>query len=377
MARFPDNDLISLLAETPRYELAESVGPDLRLRELVEGGDGVRDLLLAYTTPEGDPRLRARIAELHGVSPDDVVITVGSMHALFLLAFLLVNRGEDAVMTTPCFPLARNVLEAVGARLHTVSLSFERGYVLDVAQVREKLSEKTKLVSLASPNNPSGVAIARDTLEAVLAAMRERCPDAHLLVDETYREAVYGDDPLAPPAISLGPKVVTVAALSKCHGAPGLRIGWAITRDRELRQRLVTGKFNTVISCSALDEALAVKVFEQRDRIIGARRSVLAQGIERTAAWARANAGLVDWVRPNAGALSCARLSPSAFDDAGVRRFYDALSTEGVRVANGTWFGDEARVFRLGFGLMSMPDLEAALEKLTAVLKRTALQSGA
>ncbi|WP_394840041.1 pyridoxal phosphate-dependent aminotransferase [Pendulispora rubella] len=372
MARFPDNDLISLLSEAPRYELAESVGPDLRLGELLEGGEGVRELLLAYTTPEGDARLRARIAELHGVSPDDVVITVGSIHALFLLAFLLVNRGDEAVINTPCFPLARNVLEAVGANVHTVRLSFECGYVLDVEELRKKLSEKTKLVSLASPHNPSGVAIARSTLEAVLAAMRERCPDAHLLVDETYREAVYGDDPLAPPAIALGPKVVTVAALSKCHGAPGLRIGWAITRDRDLRQRLVTGKFNTVISCSALDEALAVKVLEQRERIIGARRRVLAEGLERTAAWARANAGLVDWVRPSAGALSCARLSPAAFDEARVRRFYETLSAEGVRVANGTWFGDEARVFRVGFGLMSIPDLEAALAKLTAAVVRCA-----
>jgi len=372
MARFPDNDLISLLGETPRYELAESVGPDLRLAELLDGGDGIRDLLLAYTTPEGDVRLRKALAELHGVSPDDVVVTVGSIHALFLLAFLLLNRGDEVVTASPAFPLGHNVLDAVGARVHKIPLSFESGYVLDVGRLREHLSEKTKLVSLTSPQNPSGVAIAPSTLEAVLAAMRERCPDAYLLVDETYREAVYGDDAIAPPAIALGPKVVTVAALSKCHGAPGLRIGWVITRDPDLRQRLVTGKFNTVISCSALDEALAVKVLEQRERILGARRRMLAQGVQRTAAWARANAQYVDWVRPNAGALSVARLSPAVFDEAGVRRFYEALSSEGVRVANGTWFGDEARVFRIGFGLLSLPELEAALAKLTAVLQRTA-----
>src|SRR5262249_28328444 len=152
--------------------------------------------------------------------------------------------------------------------------------------------------------------------------MMERiCPAAHLLVDETYREAAYGEAPIAPSAIALGPKVVSVASLSKCHGAPGLRLGWAITRDPELRRQLVTAKFNTVVSCSAVDEALALKVLERRDRIIAERRVRLAEGLRRTADWVRANADLVEWVRPDAGALCCVRLKPAAFDDTAVARF--------------------------------------------------------
>ena len=58
------------------------------------------------------------------------------------------------------------------------------------------------------------------------------------------------------------------------------------------------------------------------------------------------------------------------YDDAAVARFPAELAREGVRVAAGSWFGDEARVFRLGFGLLSMPDLEAALRGLSAALAR-------
>jgi DNA-binding transcriptional MocR family regulator len=65
------------------------------------------------------------------------------------------------------------------------------------------------------------------------------------------------------------------------------------------------------------------------------------------------------------------RLKPAIFDDNAVSRFYDALISEDVRVANGSWFGDEARVFRLGFGLLALPDLQAALNVLTRVLKQT------
>lgn len=373
LTRFPRNDIISLVGEAPRYDLGESVGPDLRLAELLDasGQKSLGEMMLGYATAAGDPRLRKAIADAHEVHTDDVVLTMGGMHALFLIAFILCGRSDEAVTTSPLFPLARNALDAVGANVHTLPLSFDRGYQLDLAHLRRQLSPSTKLVSLASPQNPSGVAIPPQTLREVLAELQERCPDAYLLVDETYREAVYGDDPVAKSAVALSQKVISVTSLSKCHGAPGLRLGWAITRDPALREQLVLGKFNTVVSCSPVCEALALSVFAQRERIIAERRHSLAEGLARTAEWVVENQEFVEWVQPDAGAICCVRLKPSVFPDSAVSRFYDALANEGVRVSNGTWFGDEARVFRLGFGLLSMPDLHIALNILSAVVQQT------
>ena len=91
-----------------------------------------------------------------------------------------------------------------------------------------------------------------------------------------------------------------------------------------------------------------------------------------TAGWVRENGDLVEWVRPDAGALCCVRLKPSVFDDGAVHGFYDMLASSRVRVGNGTWFGDDARVFRLGFGLLAISDLQAALAALAVALRRTA-----
>ena len=200
--------------------------------------------------------------------------------------------------------------------------------------------------------------------------MSEICPKAYLLVDETYREAAYGSDAVGATALTLGSQVVSVASLSKCHGAPGLRLGWAITRDAGLREQLVLGKFNTVISCSPIDEALAIEVFGRRERILGERRRRLAEGVARTAAWVAENNELVEWIRPDAGALCCVRLKPAIFDEAAVARFYAAMPDKTVRVANGRWFGEEARVFRLGFGLLASTDLEGGLAGLAAALRQ-------
>jgi DNA-binding transcriptional MocR family regulator len=111
------------------------------------------------------------------------------------------------------------------------------------------------------------------------------------------------------------------------------------------------------VSCSAVDEALALKVLEHRASILAERRVRLDAGLRRTAAWARFNNDFIDWVRPDAGALCCVRLRPEVFNDAAVAHFYEALAGRGARVANGTWFGDKARVLRLGFGLFPWPSL--------------------
>ena len=371
MNRFPENDIISLVGAPPRYELGESTGPDLRLGDLLDR-DAFDDLPLGYGTAAGDPALRAAIAAVHGVDPDDVVVTAGGMHALFLLAFVLCGRGDEAVIAAPCFPLARNALEAVGADIRVLRLSFDQGYRLDPSDLRGVLSPRTRLVSLASPQNPSGVVISLAALRDILKLMQEICPEAYLLVDETYREAPYGDEPAAETALALSPKVISVASLSKCHGAPGLRIGWAITRDAELRRQSVLAKFNTIVSCPRLDEALAVRLFERRGPILAERRVLLDAGLRRTAAWVRANADYIEWVRPGAGAICCVRLRPAVFDDRAVVCFYAAASAKGARMAKGEWFGDEARVFRLGFGLLSIAELGDALGALTNALKETA-----
>lgn len=383
MARFPESEIISLVGAAPRYDLSESLGPDLRVAELLRPSvaaddDGSHDLsdlgelALGYASAKGNSKLREAIARLHGVSADDVVLTIGSMHALFLIAFIVCGRGREAVAITPLFPPARNVLDVVDARVRVLPVTFDRGYRPDLAKLRELLTPQTTLVSLASPQNPSGVAIARDDLRAIVAMMDEICPDAHLLVDETYRLAAFGDDEaIGPSALALSTKVISTASLSKCHGAPGLRLGWAITRDPALRRQLVLGKFNTVISCSPVDEALALKVFEDSDRFVGERRALRTAGLAMTADWVRDNSGFVDWVRPDAGAFCCVRLKPHLYDDAAVGRFYAALADKEVRVANGVWFGDEPCVFRLGFGLLAMSELQVALRLVAEALKQT------
>ena len=148
MAKFPRNDIMSLTEETPRYDLAESVGPDLRLGQLLGqlGNTDHNELALGYGTAEGNPKLRQLLGELHGVNAGDVLLTVGGMHALFITAFVLCDRGDEAVTTSPVFPPTRNVLETIGATVQTLNVSFDNGYRIDLDELCAQLSSRTTLV---------------------------------------------------------------------------------------------------------------------------------------------------------------------------------------------------------------------------------------
>jgi hypothetical protein len=377
MARFAHNDIIALLADTrpPKYDLAETVGPDLLLSDLVDEAAfaaELKNLPLAYGHAAGHPQLRQAIADRYRVGPDDVVTAVGGVNAIFLAAMAACDPGDEVVLAVPAFPPIEATLRAIGAEVRTLQLKFETGYEVTPSEVLGLVSSRTKMVFLTSPQTPSGVAVPYDVQRKVSQALERRNPDACLLVDETYKAAAYGDEAVAPSAVDIGTNVAALTSLSKCHGAPGLRLGWLVTRNRALRSRMVTAKFNTIISCSPLDEALAVRLLQKEENIVRERRQILAQGLARVAAWASDNRRYIAWLRPSAGALCCARLRPEAFDDAAVGRFHQVIAANGVRVGLGAWFGDEARIFRIGFGLLPMPDLEAALGILSAGLRHVA-----
>jgi aspartate/methionine/tyrosine aminotransferase len=373
--RFPRNEIISLLDVNRRYNLAESTAQDLTFRELLElagGTAALDDLPIGYGSSAGLPRLRAAVATLAGVRPDEVVTMQGTALGLFLLAFELCRPGDEAVIVTPCFPPARDTLLGAGVSLRECRLGFDGGYRLTAGAIEPLLNDRTRLVSIASPQNPSGVRTPLAEIEAILDLMRRKAPAARLFVDETYRDATYGDEPPPPSAAGLDAAILTGGSVSKAHGAPGLRVGWLTVRDADLRERLVTAKVNVVLSGSPLDETLAAVVLENRETILGARRDLLAEGVATVAAWVAGQSGLVDWVRPEGGALCCLRLDPAAFDAAGIARFWVALPDAGLQLADGAWFGEASNVLRLGFGYLPIAVLPAALEALSATLRKTA-----
>lgn len=191
------------------------------------------------------------------------------------------------------------------------------------------------------------------------------------MIDETYREATYGDSQAALSMAGFSERILTTTSLSKCHGAPGIRFGWLTCNDSELLEQLALAKMNTVISCSVLDEMVGFHILRNSQNILGERKVLLQKGVTIVENWIQRNTEFIEWVRPNAGALCCVRLRPDVFTDAEVNNFYSHAGNAQIQLASGEWFGEQKRVFRLGFGFLPLPLLEQALSLLEDTLRKT------
>jgi aspartate/methionine/tyrosine aminotransferase len=365
MREFPASPITTLLDEAPRYNLAESYGSDLSVADIL-GPDGstlLASITLGYGSTAGDPHLRAQLAARIGVTPDEILVTAGAGAALFLVGLLLGDGGE-VVVGRPCFPPVVDALRGTGARIVPVTSCFDDGYRLDPGRLRAALSPRTRLVMFASPQNPGGIALDPGEVGAMLDAMGAACPGAVLLIDETYREATYGDDRAAPSFAGFSPRVLTCASLSKAYGAAGLRVGWLTVPGAGLREQLRLAKFNSSVCCGAADEFLARRLLDRADGILAERGAVLAAARAVVEPWAAAHAGTLRWLRPDAGAMGAVQLSP-AVDPA---RFGARLAELGTAVAPGPWFGDSDRVFRLGLAYEPPDRLALGLAAISTAL---------
>jgi aspartate/methionine/tyrosine aminotransferase len=368
--RFPYNEVITLLDVNRPFNLAESTSQDLTVGDVLDlaGLETLRGLKLGYGRSAGSAELREEIAKVCQVPAEHIVTMQGTALGLFLLAFETCRPGDEAVLVTPCFPPSRDCLLGAGVTVRQVQLSFDNNYRLDLDALAANLSVKTKLLSLATPQNPSGVNTPRANIEKILALMETRAPQAVLFIDEVYREATYGDEVVPDSLAGMHPRIVTGASVSKALGAPGLRTGWLTVADADLRSRLVVAKVNTVLSGSVLDEALAAALLRKRETVLAPRRRMLAECLKELEVWCDVERQRIEWIRPDSGALCCVRLRADSFDEAAIARFWALLPGHELQLASGVWFGESNRVFRLGFGYLPPDRLGPALAALSVVL---------
>jgi hypothetical protein len=370
--KFPYNDIISLLDKNLTFNLAESTSVDLRLGELLDD-ELIRDLKemkLGYGTSKGSLQLRQLIATKLDVDEGKLLITHGAASAIFYAIFSLCESGDEVITVSPNFPPTLDVISAVGAVKKTVDITFDNNYQFQARDFGKQLSEKTKLIILVSPHNPSGTVISDETVTEIIELMKVHSPNAYLLIDETYREATYGDEAARKSYASLSPKILTVASLSKCHGTPGLRIGWMSCHNELLMQQLTLAKMNIVISHSPLDEKIATAVIEKEQQIFAERRILLSSAFKMVENWVDNNANFIEWVQPSCGALCCIRLKQRAFSEEDVQLFHKLIPESNVQLGLGEWFGESNRIFRLGFGYLPLEKLSMALTDLTRVFEK-------
>lgn len=347
--------------DTIRYNLSESSIADLSLADL---NVDLPSLTLLYGAHRGSERLRSLIVgQQSGVGSQDVLVTSGAAGALFIVATALLKREDHLVVVRPNYATNIETPRAIGCAVTHVDLQFEKGFRIDPAELAAAITPRTKLISITCPHNPTGVmCTAAELQEIVDLAGRRGC---YLLVDETYRDL--SCDTLLPPAASLGTHVIGVSSLSKAYGAPGIRVGWLMTRDRKLQELFLAAKEQISICGSVVDEWIAERILEKRTELLAVTLTEMRRRRAQVLDWIRDEA-LLECVPPEGGVVCFPRMraQPPGGTDAFYRRLLDV---HGAYVGPGHWFEMPDTCFRLGYGWPSREDLTAGLQAISRALR--------
>ena len=212
------------------YNLSESGAYPLPLRDLVSDPAVLEDLLatsLNYPQANGIVELREHIAALYpGATADNVLVTVGAAEANYITSHTILAPGDQMVMMLPNYLQIWGIAHNLGVRLKPFHLREERAWAPDLAELDEATSERTKLIAICNPNNPTGYILSESEMDSVVAGA-ERV-GAWILADEVYSGAERLTDSETPSFWGRYDRVLAVGSLSKAYGLPGLRIGWVV-----------------------------------------------------------------------------------------------------------------------------------------------------
>jgi histidinol-phosphate aminotransferase len=201
----------------------------------------------------GSYYLCRELADYHSVSPDQVFVGNGSNEIIDLLVRAFVNPDEEIVYPFPSFIVYPIVTQLAGVKAVEVPL---RNYRIDLQAMKAGVTNKTKIVFICNPNNPTGTYVTQNEVEYFLDGLS---PDVLVIFDEAYFEYVVADDfPDMVAFLQSKPNIIILRTFSKIHSLSGLRVGYSISNEdivtclHKVRQPFNVNRLAQIASRAAL-----------------------------------------------------------------------------------------------------------------------------
>jgi aspartate aminotransferase len=246
-----------------------------------------------YLQTAGVPRLQELLAEklraknaVPVASPDEVLVTNGGIHALYILFQALLDPGDEVIIPDPLWPPASGTILSARGQVVRCPLHEATGWRLDVAELAARITPKTRAIYVNSPQNPTGGVLTRGDLEAI-AALAER-HGLWLVSDEAYEDVVFDADHVSAASLpGMYPRTVPVYTFSKSYAMTGLRLGYLAVSDAALRERVRKALFFTTSNVSSVVQYGGIGALEGSQAVVEeyrtelqARRDLFYSGIE-------------------------------------------------------------------------------------------------
>ncbi len=308
-----------------------------------------------YASSAGEKRLREELANIHNVSPDNIVITSGSKWAIFSLMFLLLKNGGNVVIPTPHWTTYELAAKSLGAEIRFLRTDLDSDWKIDCEKLRKLVDQKTRLIILNNPNNPTSKVFDQEVLAEILQIANSE--GSTILSDEVYSDISFVK---IKSILDLDDKHVIVKSFSKTFAMSGWRIGYVIAK-KELAEKMVKLNQITLTNVPVFVQYAALKALELRLTIASQiredyrRRAELACNI--------LSKTKIRFSRPDAPFYVFPK-----YDKLDSESFALNLLDNGVAIAPGTAFGDYREHFRIA---LTVPDeeIKSGLQKICEALE--------
>jgi aspartate aminotransferase len=326
-----------------------------------------------YGPAAGLPELREAIAKdvaatrNIAVSPEEVVVTPGAKSIMYFVITALVNPGDEVIYPNPGFPIYESVINFVGGVPVPIPLREETGFGFDLGVFEQRVSRRTKLIIINSPQNPTGGVLERDQLGRIAEiAAKYRIP---VLADEIYKSFLYDGEFVSISGFP-GMKDVTIIldGFSKAYAMTGWRLGYGVMPPAlaEHVARLMVNSNSCTASFTQLAGLAALQGDQTPvDRMVAEfrrRRDLVVEGLNALPGVSCRSPRGAFYVFPNIRALRrpAVQVAEALLDEAG------------VAVLGGTAFGEYGEGYlRLSYA-SSEANIEKALDRMRPVLARLA-----
>jgi len=323
-----------------------------------------------YNPSAGIPELRETIAQYisktRGIKAeaDEVVVTPGAKPIMFFSILALVNPGEEVLYPNPGFPIYESVANLVGAKAVPIPLKEENDFRMDQEYVKGKITKKTKLIILNSPENPTGGVLTRDDLKVIADSIANR-DDVFVLSDEIYSRIVYeGNHESIASLPGMKEKTILLDGFSKTYAMTGWRLGYGVMR-KDLAQKVAQLQTNSNSCTCTFTQMAGVEALkgpqtepERMDAEFKKRREVIVSGLNSIKGITCKKPHGAFYVFPNitGTGMDCRKLADHL------------LYNAGVAVLTGTSFGKYGEGYlRLSFA-NSVENIKKALDRIARTL---------
>jgi aspartate/methionine/tyrosine aminotransferase len=358
--------MMSKYENVVEYNLSESGAHPLTLRELLDApspgrrGEPVEpsgqapaalaellDTELNYPQTNGILELRENIAALYpGATPDHVLVTVGAAEANYNSVQTVAVPGDEVVVMLPNYMQIWGVAHNCGMQVRSFHLKEELGWSPDLDELNEVVSERTRLIAVCNPNNPTGHILSEAEMDGIVAAADR--VGAWLLADEVYSGAERLTDVQTPSFWGRYDKVLTIGSLSKAYALPGLRIGWVVAPLDTVDQIWARHEYTTIDTTVLANKLAAIALSpEVRPRIIRRVRDYVRRGFPVLDAWLESHEGTFSLIPPQAAAIAFVRYHLDVNSTELVERL---IHEKSVFIVPGDHFGLD-HFLRISFGL--------------------------